>query len=280
MQLRSGTAIIMSTQKTETNKKTETNTPNIDICLKTITGLLNINENCAKTIANMKYVKQLYDILDDEFFLVYKNMSHQSMVRFIMVLYKKTLSLICDIIKKTYEIKSLEYTSSEKEMMVTLLYKLRQVFVKTREVMYELTGSSYMKTLLKTSEENKGKIIEDRNSKEALAYYCYSHLYNSNEINEYDIHTYEDGEYTYEEIYDYYYGNNTNNNPEDDKFLREDYGRWFEDETNISHYNKGGYKRYTELPVLYNYEELQARIEYHREELSKYTEIMEDERYS
>ena len=141
--------------------------------------------------------------------------------------------------------------------------------------MYELTGSSYMKTLLKTSEENKGKIIEDRNSKEALAYYCYSHLYNSNEINEYDIHTYEDGEYTYEEIYDYYYGNNTNNNPEDDKFLREDYGRWFEDETNISHYNKGGYKRYTELPVLYNYEELQARIEYHREELSKYTEIMD-----
>ena len=91
-------------------------------------------------------------------------MSHQSMVRFIMVLYKKTLSLICDIIKKTYEIKSLEYTSSEKEMMVTLLYKLRQVFVKTREVMYELTGSSYMKTLLKTSEENKGKIINGYNN--------------------------------------------------------------------------------------------------------------------
>ena len=278
MQLRSGTTIIISTQKTKTNKKTtnkktETNTPNIDSCLTKIRELMNINENCEKTIENMKYMKQLYNILDDEFFLVYKNMSHKSMVKFIMVLYKKSLSLTCDIIKKTYELKSLEYTSSEKEMMVTLLYKLHQVFIKTRAVMTDLIDSSdYMKTLLKTSEENKGKIIEDRNSKEALAYYCYSHLYNSNEINEYDIYTYEDGEYTYEEIYDYYYGNNTNNNPEDDKFLREYYSRWFTDENNISHYNKGGYKRHTEL---YNYEELRARIEYHREELNKYMEIME-----
>ena len=267
MKLRSGTTI----KSTKTN-----NTSKIDISLNKITEALNIHKTCEKTISNMKYIKTIYNTLDDEFFVLYKDMNEKKMVRFIIILYKKTLQLMSDLILKTYDNKSLSYTCSEKEMIVTLLYKMNEVFIHIRSLMYDLINSSdYMKTLLKTSEENKGKPIEDTDSLEAQAYYCYSHLYCNNERNKYDIHTYEDGEYTYEVIYDYYYGNNPNKNDADDIFVREDYGQWFEVENNISHYHEGGYKRYTELPVLYNYDELRSRIEFHKEELKKYKEIME-----
>ena len=288
MKLRSGTTIISK----KTNNKSK-----IDISLNKITDALKIHKNSEKTIENLKHIKTIYNILNDEFFVLYKDMSEIKMVRFVITIYKKTLQLMSDLILKTYDNKSLSYTCSEKEMIVTVLYNMNEVFIRIRGLMHDLIDSSdYMKKLLKTSEENKGKPIEYRNSLEAQTYYCYSHLYCNNEINEYNIHTYEDGKYTYEdgkytyedgkytyedgkytyeEIYDYYYGNNPNKNEDDDIFVFEDYGRWFEYEDNISHYNEGGYKRYTELPVLYNYDELRVRIEFHKEELKKYNKIME-----
>lgn len=225
---------------------------------------------CSKSVKNLKYVWMIYTKLEEEFIGIYKHMERLAMLKYVLVSYKKTLQLMSEIIGKTYNKESIDYDEETKEMIVKILYKMFIVFLEFRGILYEQEDTYHMKELLKESEENAGKKIEDEKSPEALAYYCYSHLYGNNEVNRYEIKTYEDQEYSYEEIYDYYFGNNINKNPKDDLFIREDYERWFVYEGSISHYNEKGYKRYDELPPLYDYNELESRIDYHIDEIEKY----------
>ena len=56
--------------------------------------------------------------------------------------------------------------------------------------------SLIMQEYLKEVKNMEGERVKDKNTHTALAYYCYRHLYNSIEENEYDIQTYENGDYT------------------------------------------------------------------------------------
>ena len=231
---------------------------------------------CSKSIKNLKYIMCVYVQIDEEFFELLKDEIPVSVVILILIMYKKTLELMSDLIGKTYDKKSAEYDSSIKEMIVKLLYKMRTVFTRLRRIMYDIEeGSKYIKDLLNECVENAGKLIDDKNSTKALAYYCYSHLYGNDEINRYAIHTYEDGEYSYEEIYDYYFGDHINKNIEDDMFIRDDYKYWFTYKATTDKYHLYGYKRHA-LKPLYTFNELKSRIEYYKDEIYKYYEMMEE----
>ena len=115
---------------------------------------------------------------------------------------------------------------------------MRNVFIRIRDVLTEIEHKSqYMKKLLYYSKTNKGGVITNKNSYEVLAYYSYRHLYNSEEENKYDINTYEDGNYSYEEIYDYYYAPNIKKDEKEDLFIKKDYTWWFENKRNTTNYS-------------------------------------------
>ena len=155
--------------------------------------------------------------------------------------------------------------------------------MKTREVMIEMEKKSdYIRNILQKAEENEGEPIKDTLSIESKIYYCYRHIYNGFvEENGYDFLTYEDGEYTYKEIYDYYYGANANADKNDDAFVYE-FEKWFENEENISYYRDVNCAslppniNYTPLPPLYDYYELKARVDFHATEVAKYTDLMDE----
>jgi len=231
------------------------------------------NHSNNKSIKSLKYILRLYTKMDETFYEIYTYRGRDKITDLNLTTYKKTLELMCQLIGKTYTKKAEDYDKYEKELIVKTLYKMHIIFIKLQDVLLDLEyESTYMKELLRVCEKNAGKLIKDKESKEALAYYCYSHLYGSNNLNRYNMNTYEDGEYSYEEIYDNYYGENINNNIKDDVFIEEDYKRWFIYEN--SHYHKNGYTRYTELPPLYDYEELRARISHHSRELERYKNEM------
>jgi len=265
MNLRNGTTIIYSN-----------NMNTIEDRIKTIQEIITTNNTSEKTIANLKYIKKIYNILDDdEFFTSYINKYEVKMINCLLTMYKKTLEVMRGVLVKTYDDKALNYTSNEKKMIVEVLYKMNSVYMNIRNWMFDLKDKSeYMKTLLKTSEENKGIYIEDRWSTNALAYYCYSHLYNTNETNVYTISSRDYDTYSYDEIYDMYYGNNKGTNIYDETLIDKDYYKWFEDENNISHYNDSVDRRNINIPLLYNYEELKARVKYHNEEAIRYSKMM------
>jgi hypothetical protein len=267
MKLRSGTII-----KDETPKSVKSYTTRVKVLIDRYS-----KNPCSKSMKNLNHIIQIYILTNDDLYNIYKDMNPHEMPRYILVCYKKTLEMMSDLIGKTYTEESKNYNRETKELIVKTIYTMHVSFTTLRKILYEVeVESEYMKNLLKVSKENAGHPIEDKSSDEALAYYCYSHLYRNKEMKGYEIHTYDSGEYTYEEIYDYYFSANINNNLEDDLFIRDDYSRWFIDEEYISHYYINGYKSYTELPLLYDYDELEARIDYHDEELEKYKKMMYD----
>jgi hypothetical protein len=71
-----------------------------------------------------------------------------------------------------------------------------------------------------------------------------------------------------------YYGNNKGTNIYDETLIDKDYYKWFEDENNISYYNDSVDRRNINIPLLYNYEELKARVKYHNEEAIRYSKMM------
>jgi hypothetical protein len=169
----------------------------------------------------------------NEFIMLYR-LLREKPIDHVCGFYVSTLANISEIIKYTY---NNTFSSSDKETIIKVLYKMYKTFVSTRELMIDLENKSdYVKTVLKTAKENEGKVIEDKKSLDSQIYYCYRHMHHSCiEENANNFLTYEDGKYTYEEIYDYYYyGENLNANLDD----REDiyYEKWFKDENNISHY--------------------------------------------
>lgn len=277
MKLRSGTIVTTDNRKKCASSSSNNN---INKYSETLKDKLYMCEKypCSTSIKNLNYIERVYEQINEEYFELLEGVEYSKMpnsiVNLTMIKYKKTLELMSDLIGKTYDKKSEEYDNSTKEMIVKLLYKMRKVFVRLRRILYEMEDESkYIKTLLNVSVENAGKPIKDTSSMEALVYYCYSHLYGNEEINRYDIHTYEDGVYGYGEIYDYYFGGHIEMNIEDDMFIRDDYKYWFVYKETIEKYNLYGYKRH-KLKPLYDFYELKSRIEYHKDEVNKYFEMM------
>jgi hypothetical protein len=227
---------------------------------------MNTNVNLLKQLSD---IEKIYDTIYNDFLeVVYKNMKVKP-IQFICTLYINALSNISEIIKYTY---NNEVLSSDKEIIIKVIHKIYKIFTKTSKAMIELEKKSdYVKNILKVAEENEGKLIEDKESIESQIYYCYRHMNHSFiEENALDFLTYEDGKYTYEEIYDYYYGENVNFYHNDDTFISE-FEKWFKSERNTSHYSSSA-----PLSPLYTYHELKARIKFHTEELETYTNLMDN----
>ncbi len=84
MNLRNGTTIIYSN-----------NMNTIEDRIKTIQEIITTNNTSEKTIANLKYIKKIYNILDDdEFFTSYINKYEVKMINCLLTMYKKTLEVM------------------------------------------------------------------------------------------------------------------------------------------------------------------------------------------
>ena len=285
MKLRSGTTLVTEQSEntivytiTEESKNDEDNTTP-RVC-KFITNTKkafgdSMNNPCVNDIKNLRYIVKIYELFDTEFFNIYKEMKEDSMVNLVITIYKKTLLLMAETISMTYKPESTDYTSSEKEIIVIALFKMRNVFIRIRDVLTEIEHKSqYMKKLLYYSKTNKGGLITNKNSYEALAYYSYRHLYNSEEENKYDINTYEDGNYSYEEIYDYYYAPNIKKDEKEDLFIKKDYTWWFENKRNTTNYSIYSYNT-IDRKTIYTIDEIKHRSSFHLKEMEEYDKTID-----
>ena len=285
MKLRSGTTLVSEqsensivytiTEKSKKPKKTEEDTNDEDNTTPRVCNFITNTKKefddypCINDIKNIRYIVKIYELFDTEFFNIYKEMKEDSMVNIAITIYKKTLLLMSETITMTYNPVSLDYTSSEKEIIVIALFKMRNVFIRIRELLTEIEHKSkYMKKLLCYSKTHIGSLITNKNSYEAIAYYSYRHLYNSEEENDYYINTYEDGNYSYEEIYDYYYAPNIKKDKKEDLFIKKDYIWWFENKRNTNIYSINSYNT-IDRKSIYTIDEIKHRSSFHLEEMAE-----------
>ena len=187
---------------------------------------------------NLRFTLWMYEFMDYYLPVYYDLLNLNSKKeKLLLVTYKKTITLMSDLVRKTYEPGSTSYDAYDKELLVRLLYTLRKTFIWSRSKLQDVEKKSpVMQEYLREVKNREGERIKEKNTNAALTYYCYRHLYNSIEENEYEIQTYEDGNYTYEEIYDYYFGENIKKESDDDLLIKKDYEIWFEDEENTERY--------------------------------------------
>ena len=288
MQLRSRTITVSEpmtvsityTTKKENEIKKENETREYPVVIDFINKLKKefynfADSSCLKNINNLY---SIYDILDTEFENLLSNkIDEVVIVNFVLTLYKNTLRLMSDIINKTYNIESINCTSSEKKKIIKTLFKMRSVFIKLRELLVELKENSpHMKKLLCYLKDHVGENITKNSSNEATCYLCYRHFYNSDEENEYEMHSYEDGIYSYAELYNYYYINNVNNEVEEDLFIKNDYEWWFENERNMNVYDTS-YNNKIDTNIIYTIQEVKHRITFHKRELQIYSKTTDEE---
>ncbi len=124
--------------------------------------------------------------------------------------------------------------------------------------------------------DHVGENITDETSKEAICYYCYRHLNNSDEENEYEMNSYGDRIYSHTELYNYYYRNNVNNDVKEDLFIQNDYAWWFENNQNMNVYDMS-YNNKRGENLIYTIQEVKHRISFHNRELQIYSKTTDEE---
>ena len=274
------TASITYTTKKENEIKKENEMREHPVVIDFINKLKKEFYNFADSscLKNIKNLYSIYDILDTEFENLLSNKIYEVViVNFVLTLYKNTLRLMSDIINKTYNIESINCKSSEKKTIIKTLFKMRSVFIKLRELLVELKENSpHMKKLLCHLKDHVGENITKNSSNEATCYLCYRHFYNSDEENEYEMHSYEDGIYSYTELYNFYYRNNVNNEVEEDLFIKNDYDWWFVNERNMNVYDTS-YNNRIDTTIIYTIQEVKHRITFHKRELQIYSKTTDEE---
>jgi hypothetical protein len=229
-------------------------------------------------INNLIYTLRLYDTMHNYLRSDYINTDNNvTDNRFIILTFEKTINLISQMISKTYSYESIEYTDYTKILIVKTMYKLNEVLLTLRYLLSRMEyESDYISAFLQISIDKKREKILDKKSIEARVYYCYRYLYKSQEENNYNISSYADGKYTEVEIYDHYFKENASNDENDDLLIKEDYKKWFVCEETTDRYDIVAYDKLetTEDTHLLTMCELKELIDFHKNELEKYKNIM------
>jgi len=119
-------------------------------------------------------------------------------LKFISTVYMKTMELTCTLIERSY---SRLYTSYEKGAVIRLLSEMYKTRCTTREILWDGRLKENIRNMLETGELHSEQI-----------YRCLKHIASDeSESRDYQIYTYDDGEYTDEELYDWYFLDNYRN---------------------------------------------------------------------
>lgn len=278
MQLRSGRTTLNHEKNTEISLIKELITT-VD---KTIDELLDEHKKkpVSLDINNLKHTLTLFQTMRATVYQNVRDDNTASGDRFALISYATTLRLMGDIIKYTYTHASLDYSDYTKGLFVKTIYELREAFLITRTILsHRKCESDYIEKLLQISIDQKGQQISDARSWEARAYYCYRHFYKSNEANNYDIGSYANGNYTDVEIYDYYFKGNAGKDVNSDLLINEDYKKWFPDEKDIYDTTVYNIIEPAVIPQLITLSELKHHIDFHKTELEKYEDMLDDLEY-
>ena len=127
-------------------------------------------------------------------------------LKFVSTLYMKTMEHTCILIERSY---NRLYTSEEKCAVIRVLsemYKARRVVT---QILWDGRLTKNIQDMLETGERHSEQI-----------YRCLKHIASDeSESRDYQIYTYDDGEYTDEELYDWYFLDNYRKDASEDSYM-------------------------------------------------------------
>jgi len=127
--------------------------------------------------------------------------------QFLATLYRKTVEFTCELIQRSYN--SNKYSDIEKTKMIRFLSELYQARVNVSRILWDAR-----------TQKNIQDMMESDDGYSELLYRCLKHIVSDeSESLYYDIHLYEDGEYTDVELYDWYLLQNYDGDAETDSYI-------------------------------------------------------------
>jgi len=237
-----------------------------------------------KIVRRLEKFADAFEYMTKEFKNVYDVESATCGLDFVATNYQRSLELITISIAKTY----MAYGPNDWGQTG------KETFVRALSAFYK--GNMMLKTIL-INEENTDKVQHllrsvrtgstgDTSTLKSKLYMCYRHFHCCQDMDAYEITTYNYNTYSRIEIYDYYFAQNKGCSIHDDRFIKCAYNKWFV--YNISFWLSDGYMKprgVCDPPTLFK-EEIESniihsaeRLEYHQEQLDRYNAMLQDEHY-
>jgi hypothetical protein len=127
-------------------------------------------------------------------------------LKFVSTLYMKTMELTCTLIERSY---NRLYTSEEKCAVIRLLSEMYKARRLVTQILWDGRLTKNIQDMLETGERHSEQI-----------YRCLKHIASDeSESRDYQIYTYDDGEYTDEELYDWYFLDNYRKDASEDSYM-------------------------------------------------------------
>ena len=236
------------------------------------------------SVRRLEKFADAFEYMTNEFKNVYDIESATYGLDFVATNYQRSLELITVSIAKTY----MAYGPNDWGQAG------KATFVRALSAFYK--SNMMLRTIL-TKEENTDKVQHllrsvrtglsgDISTLKAKLYMCYRHFHCCQDMDAYEITTYNDNTYSRVEIYDYYFAQNKGCSIHDDRFIKYAYNKWFV--YNISIWLTDGYQRSqgTFNPPRLCKEEIESNIansteqlKYHREQLERHNAMLQDNHY-
>jgi len=168
-------------------------------CINKIKELLVLNQTQSRRKYKIERAEEIFELIND-YGDYFKKMS-----KLLVVIYKKTLLMTCELIKDSYSY-AIKKTNQEKSASIKLLHTMYLTRKKVSPYLLDISREPATKDklsilALKVDENN----LTSDDEQEIDLYRCLCHMKsNYNEPYEYNIETYEDSEYTNVELYNWY----------------------------------------------------------------------------
>ena len=140
---------------------------------------------------------KVFDTINDQSEEMLSEMGMGDDYKFLSTIYRKTVELTCVLIERTY---LNEYYGEDKGSMIRLLSVMFQVRQTAAQIMWTARTSKSVQDMMENGDKNS-----------ELLYRCLKHIVSEeSESYDYEFYTYEDGEYTDVELFDWYLQPNYN----------------------------------------------------------------------
>lgn len=152
----------------------------LDGCINTFSPIDKINAMC-----------KVFDTINEQSDQTLSEMGLGDDYKFLSTIYRKTVELTCVLIERSY---LNEYYDEDKDAMIRLLSVMFQVRRTAAQILWTARTSKNVQNMMENG---------DRHSD--LLYRCLKHIVSDEaESCDYEFYTYEDGEYTDVELFDWY----------------------------------------------------------------------------
>lgn len=170
-------------------------------CIDKIKELLKINQNQSTRKSRLRTAQEIFELIND-----YSGEYFKKLKDLLVVIYKKTLLMTCELIQDSYSY-AIKKTNQEKSGTIKILHTMYLTRKKVAPYLLDIISepaTKYKLSVLALKADENNLTIED--DKQLDLYRCLCHMKsNDNEPYEYDIETYEGSEYTYVELYNWYF---------------------------------------------------------------------------